>query len=154
MSNPRLEPTALTMARKAAGMNRTKLAEACGLSARTIERWEQKRSRIEDADILNVLAVRNALGCDIEKIFDDVPEVTPAQKKEKNNLTKQIYDTKLETARRALGLNRKEFSELSGVEYRAITAYEYKLVPISNGSAEIVYRLAKTLGVRIEDILE
>lgn len=155
MSNPRLEPTALTLTRKAAGMNRTKLAEASGISVRTIERWEQRRSKIEDADIMKVLSVCDALDCKIEDVFDNVPDVTPAIKKDKALSTRQQpRETKMEKLRRSLGLTRVELSNLSGVEYRAVTMYEQGIVPIRNASSSIVYRLAKTLGTDIKEIFE
>lgn len=44
-------------ARKAAGLSREDLANAVGISARTIERYEQGRSELADASFRTVIAI-------------------------------------------------------------------------------------------------
>lgn len=66
----------------------------------------------------------------------------------KNNLIK------LTKVRQELGMTRKELSEKSGVNARAIEEYEQKKVNINNASVRIVRKLAKALDVPIEKILD
>lgn len=44
-------------ARKAAGLSREDLGKAAGISARTIERYEQGRSELADASFRTVVAI-------------------------------------------------------------------------------------------------
>lgn len=52
-------------------MTRAQLAEKSGVSARAIERYEQRRSSINDASVGRVRDLARALGVPIESIIDD-----------------------------------------------------------------------------------
>lgn len=61
--------------------------------------------------------------------------------------------SKLKELRKSKGLNQPELAELAGVSLKALQAYEQDYRPIGRASAEDVYRLAKTLGTTIEELL-
>ena len=63
--------TKLTKIRQDLGMTRAQLAEKSGVSARAIERYEQRRSSINDASVGRVCDLARALGVPIESIIDD-----------------------------------------------------------------------------------
>ena len=62
--------------------------------------------------------------------------------------------TRLEAARHSAGLTRKELSELSGVKYRTIEAYEQRKNNLNEASVSTVRDLAAALKIPIEKILE
>lgn len=55
--------------RKAKHISREDLAKAADISPRTIERYEQGRSALEDASYKTVKAIAAALGADPEEII-------------------------------------------------------------------------------------
>lgn len=54
--------------RKSKRMSREELGKAAAISPRTIERYEQGRSELEDASYKTVKAIAQALGVDPEEI--------------------------------------------------------------------------------------
>lgn len=63
-------------------------------------------------------------------------------------------DTKLKTIRESRQLSQAELAELSGVKKRMIQLYEQKVNDIDKAQAQTLYKLARTLGCDIEDLLE
>lgn len=64
-------PTRLEVERRAAGLSRQKLAELSGISSRVIERYEQRRTSINDASAAYVRDIAKALSVPMEKILDE-----------------------------------------------------------------------------------
>lgn len=64
-------PTRLEVERRAAGISRKKLSELSGVNIRVIERYEQRRTNINDASVSRVLDMAKALGVPMEKIIDE-----------------------------------------------------------------------------------
>lgn len=61
---------------------------------------------------------------------------------------------KLIESRKKKGMKRKELAVKSGVSERLIRAYENETRDINKGQAITLYRLAKVLGCRIEDLMD
>lgn len=64
-------PCPLESARRAAGMSRKKLAEATGISFRTIECYEQGKNDINMAAAKTVRILAQALDVPMEKIMNE-----------------------------------------------------------------------------------
>ena len=62
--------------------------------------------------------------------------------------------TALEILRREQGLTRKGLSEESGIKIKTIEQYEQKVRNIQHAPFVFVYKLAKTLGCNMEDIVD
>lgn len=63
-------------------------------------------------------------------------------------------ETNLKRIRTAYGVSQAELSRQSGVTLRSVQMYEQRRKDINKASAETLYRLAKTLGCSIEDLIE
>lgn len=63
-------------------------------------------------------------------------------------------DTNLKRIRTAYGCTQAELAERSEVSLRSIQMYEQRNKDINKASVETVYRLAKTLGCNVEDLIE
>lgn len=53
------------------GMSQAEFAKAAGISARTLQMYEQRERRIEGASIEKLCDMSNALGCSIDDILED-----------------------------------------------------------------------------------
>lgn len=62
--------------------------------------------------------------------------------------------TNLKRARQAAGLSQSKLAKKSEVALRSIQMFEQRRNDINKAQVETVYRLSKTLGCRIEDLLE
>ncbi len=81
---------------------------------------------------------------DISKFVD----VVDAQIKE------CFTETNLKRIRSGYGCTQAELAERSGVSLRSIQMYEQRNKNINKASADTLYRIAKVLGCRIEDLIE
>lgn len=63
--------SALKRMRQEKGITQKELAEKSGVSQRTIQAYEQGRKDINKASVSSVLAMSNALGCNLSEIIDD-----------------------------------------------------------------------------------
>ena len=63
------------------------------------------------------------------------------------------YKSKLKKARICKGFTQESLSELSGVNIKSIAAYEQTPAKLSNASVNTIMKLADSLGVDIEDII-
>ena len=62
--------------------------------------------------------------------------------------------SKLKKIREAVGLSQNKLATLSGVSNRMIQHYEQGVKDINKAQVGTVYKLAKALGVNMEDIIE
>lgn len=62
-------PTPLEKTRRAAGLTRKQLAEQSNVSMDTIKNYEQKSRKINVKQVLNLVALADALGVPIQKIL-------------------------------------------------------------------------------------
>lgn len=68
---------------------------------------------------------------------------------------KKYYDeTNLKRIRTTYGYTQSELSRCSGVSLRSIQMYEQRNKNINKASVDTMYNLSKTLGCRIEDLIE
>lgn len=81
---------------------------------------------------------------DVTKFADIVDEV----------IRKRNPDTNLKCIRASYGCTQAELAQQSGVSLRSIQMYEQRNKNINKAGAETVYRLAKVLGCRMEDLIE
>ncbi len=65
-----------------------------------------------------------------------------------------VTETKLRKIRESRGLSQSELAKISGVAIRSIQLYEQKVNDIDKAQAQTLYKLARTLGCSIEDLLE
>lgn len=63
-------------------------------------------------------------------------------------------DTNLKRIRRAYGYTQAALAEQSGSTLRSIQMYEQRRKDINKAGAETLYRIAKTLGCSMEDLIE
>lgn len=62
-------PTPLEKTRRAAGISRKQLAEQSGVSFNTIQNYEQGARKINAKQVLNLVALADALGVPVQKIL-------------------------------------------------------------------------------------
>lgn len=65
-----------------------------------------------------------------------------------------ISKTRLHKIRESRGLSQSELADISGVNIRSIQLYEQCVNDIDKAQAKTLYRLSRTLGCNIEDLLE
>ena len=65
-----IQPAKLQQQRKRCGYTQKKLAEISGVNLRTLQQYELKAKDIDKASVQTVLALSNALGCEIEDIIE------------------------------------------------------------------------------------
>ena len=66
----------------------------------------------------------------------------------------RLPETRLKTIRIAYGCSQSELANLSGVSLRSIQMYEQRNKDINRAQTETLANLSRTLGCRIEDLLE
>ena len=69
-------------------------------------------------------------------------------------IREHFKDTNLKRIRTAYGCTQAALAEQSGTTLRSIQMYEQRRKDINKASAETLYRIAKTLGCTIEDLIE
>lgn len=65
-------PTPLEVARRAAGLSRKQLAEKSCVSMDTIKNYEQRSRKINVKQVLNLVALADALGVPVQEILQPV----------------------------------------------------------------------------------
>ncbi len=71
-----------------------------------------------------------------------------------DRIRRSVTATRLQTVRRASGMSQRTLSERSGVSLRSIQQYEQGTKDINKAAAVSLLSLARTLGCRVEDIME
>ena len=81
---------------------------------------------------------------DISKFFTIVDEY----------ISKNEKETNLKIIRSSAGLSQRQLAEKAEVSIRSIQMYEQRNNDINKAQVDILFRLSKTLGCKIEDLLE
>lgn len=68
--------------------------------------------------------------------------------------TNIFSETNLKRIRLIYGCSQRELAEMSGVNLRSIQMYEQRQKDINKAQSDSLYRLAKSLGCTMEDLLE
>lgn len=69
-------------------------------------------------------------------------------------IEKKTATIKLQILRKNIGYSQKELAEKSGINLRTLQQYEVKAKDINKAAAKTLFALSKTLGCRIEDLIE
>ena len=69
-------------------------------------------------------------------------------------IEKKTTTTKLQELRKNIGYSQRELAEKSGVNLRTLQQYELKAKDINKAATATLLALSKTLGCKIEDLLE
>ena len=120
----------LRLLRNEKGLTQEQLAEKVNVSRRSVSRWETGGNLLHEADITKFVDIID------ERMKECFPE------------------TNLKRIRTAYGCTQAELAQLSGVSLRSIQMYEQRNKDINKASVDTVYRLAKTLGCAMEDLIE
>ena len=93
---------------------------------------------------------------EIEKMYPALHE-SPEEKfidAVNKRIQNQDAPTNLQTLRKNAGYSQRVLSEKSGVNLRTLQQYELRAKDITKASGRILSALSKTLGCRMEDLLE
>lgn len=102
-------------------------------------------------DILKVISIS-----EVERLYPALHEA-PEEKfvdAVNSRLNNRNLPTKLQSLRKNIGYSQRELSEKSGVNLRTLQQYELRAKNINKASGRILLALSKTLGCRVEDLME
>lgn len=93
---------------------------------------------------------------EIEKLYPTLHEASETKFVDTINriIRKKNAPTRLQTQRKISGYSQKELAEKVGVNLRTLQQYEIRAKNINKAAGETLLNLAKTLGCRVEDLLE
>lgn len=93
---------------------------------------------------------------DLQKMYDTLHEADVTKFADIVNIRMKEYyfETNLKRIRTIYGFTQAELAERAGVTLRSIQMYEQRNKNINKASVDTVYKLAKTLGCTIEDLIE
>ncbi len=93
---------------------------------------------------------------DLQKMYDTLHEADVTKFADIVNVRMKEYysETNLKRIRTIYGFTQAELAERAGVTLRSIQMYEQRNKNINKASVDTVYKLAKTLGCTIEDLIE
>ena len=99
---------------------------------------------------------QNISAREIEKLYPTLHEAAEEKFVDVVNsiIERKITTTKLQELRKNIGYSQRELAEKSGVNLRTLQQYELKAKDINKAAATTLLALSKTLGCRIEDLLE
>jgi DNA-binding XRE family transcriptional regulator len=66
----RKEETSLAYYRKMKGLSQSQLAKASGVSVRSIQLFEQRKSNINNAQYNHLSSIANVLGCQVDDLIE------------------------------------------------------------------------------------
>ncbi len=93
---------------------------------------------------------------EIERLYPALHEAP--EEKFADVLNKRMHSrkipTKLQMLRKNTGYSQRELSEKSGVNVRTLQQYEQRSKNINKAAADTLLVLSKTLGCRVEDLME
>lgn len=93
---------------------------------------------------------------EIEKLYPTLHEASEEKFVDVVNsiIYRKTTTTKLQGLRKNIGYSQRELAEKSGVNLRTLQQYELKSKDINKAAATTLLALSKTLGCKIEDLLE
>lgn len=93
---------------------------------------------------------------DLQSIYYTLHEadVTKFAQISDERVREHFKDTNLKRIRTSYGCTQASLANLSGVSLRSIQMYEQRKKDINKASVESLYRIAKSLGCTIEDLIE
>lgn len=93
---------------------------------------------------------------EIERLYSTLHEASEDKCVDVINqlISRNSLTTRLQSYRKVLGYSQRELAEKSGVSLRAIQQYEQRAKDINRASAGALLALGRTLGCRVEDLLE
>lgn len=99
---------------------------------------------------------QNISAREIEKLYPTLHEAAEDKFVDVVNsiIERKITTSKLQELRKNIGYSQRELAEKSGVNLRTLQQYELKAKDINKAAATTLLALSKTLGCRIEDLLE
>ena len=99
---------------------------------------------------------QNISAKEIEKLYPTLHEAAEEKFVDVVNsiIERKITTTKLQELRKNIGYSQRELAEKSGVNLRTLQQYELKAKDINKAAATTLLALSKTLGCRIEELLE
>ena len=99
---------------------------------------------------------KNISAGEIERLYPTLHEAAEEKFVDVVNsiIEKKTATTKLQTLRKNIGYSQKELAEKSGINLRTLQQYEVKAKDINKAAAKTLLALSKTLGCRIEDLIE
>ena len=99
---------------------------------------------------------KNVSSKEIEKLYPTLHEAAEEKFVEVVNsiIKRKTIISKLQELRKNIGYSQRELAEKSGVNLRTLQQYELKAKDINKAATRTLLALAKTLGCKIEDLLE
>lgn len=99
---------------------------------------------------------KNISAKEIEKLYPTLHEASEEKSIDVINsvIERKTTTTKLQKLRKNIGYSQKELAEKSEVNLRTLQQYELKAKDINRAAANTLLALSKTLGCKIEDLLE
>ena len=99
---------------------------------------------------------QNISADDIKKLYSPLHEAHEDKFVDVVNsiIERKTTTTKLQELRKNIGYSQRELSEKSGVNLRTMQQYELKAKDINKAATTTLLALSKTLGCKIEDLLE
>ena len=93
---------------------------------------------------------------EIEKLYPTLHEASEEKFVDVVNsiIERKKTTTKLQVLRKNIGYSQRELAEKSGVNLRTLQQYELKAKDINKAATSTLFALSKTLGCKIEDLLE
>lgn len=93
---------------------------------------------------------------DIEKLYPTLHEASEEKFVDVVNtiIERKTTTTKLQELRKNIGYSQRELAEKSGVNLRTLQQYELRAKDINKAATITLLALSKTLGCKIEDLLE
>jgi len=99
---------------------------------------------------------QNVSAKEIEKLYPTLHEASEEKFVDVVNsiIERKTTTTKLQELRKNIGYSQRELAEKSGVNLRTLQQYELKAKDINKAATTTLLALSKTLGCKIEDLLE
>ena len=99
---------------------------------------------------------QNVSAKEIEKLYPTLHEASEEKFVDVVNsiIRRKTTITKLQELRKNIGYSQRELAEKSGVNLRTLQQYELKAKDINKAATTTLRALSKTLGCKIEDLLE